>query len=153
MVADDQGGQRQGGLTGRSRTNRISGRFPPDGLGQEIEARISAVPDRVFKARINAINSASDLTTRRVVVRSVIEHAMRRTYCAALAVGTGAAFVSCVTTRASAVAAIHAALEAHAIDRQILHHALNVVARLRERDALDPVDRIDRGIARVAELP
>jgi membrane fusion protein, heavy metal efflux system len=44
-------------------------------IGQEIEARVSAVPNRVFKARINAINSASDLTTRRVVVRSEIENA------------------------------------------------------------------------------
>jgi membrane fusion protein, heavy metal efflux system len=43
-------------------------------IGQEIEARVSAVPNRVFKARINAINSASDLTTRRVVVRSEIEN-------------------------------------------------------------------------------
>jgi hypothetical protein len=57
------------------------------------------VPDRVFKARINAINSASDLTTRRVVVRSEIENAMRRTYCTGP--GIGAAFVSCVATRAS----------------------------------------------------
>ena len=44
-------------------------------IGQEIEARVSAVPDRIFKAHINAINSASDLTTRRVVVRSEIENA------------------------------------------------------------------------------
>jgi len=44
-------------------------------IGQEIEARVSAVPDRIFKVRINAINSASDLTTRRVVVRSEIENA------------------------------------------------------------------------------
>jgi cobalt-zinc-cadmium efflux system membrane fusion protein len=44
-------------------------------IGQEIEARVSAVPDKVFKARINAINSASDLTTRRVVVRAEIENA------------------------------------------------------------------------------
>ena len=43
-------------------------------IGQEIEARVSAVPNRVFNARINAINSASDLTTRRVVVRSEIEN-------------------------------------------------------------------------------
>jgi membrane fusion protein, heavy metal efflux system len=41
-------------------------------IGQEIEARIAAAPDRIFKARITAINSASDLTTRRVVVRSEI---------------------------------------------------------------------------------
>src|SRR5437762_7797771 len=44
-------------------------------VGQEIEARVSAVPNKIFKARINAINSASDLTTRRVVVRSEIENA------------------------------------------------------------------------------
>lgn len=43
-------------------------------IGQEIEARVSAVPNKVFKARINAINSASDLTTRRVMVRSEIEN-------------------------------------------------------------------------------
>jgi membrane fusion protein, heavy metal efflux system len=43
-------------------------------VGQEIEARVSAVPNRVFKARIDTINSASDLTTRRVVVRSEIEN-------------------------------------------------------------------------------
>jgi cobalt-zinc-cadmium efflux system membrane fusion protein len=41
-------------------------------IGQQIEARIAAAPDRIFKARISAINSASDLTTRRVVVRSEI---------------------------------------------------------------------------------
>ena len=44
-------------------------------IGQEIEAKVSAVPNRVFKARINAINPASDLTTRRVVVRAEIENA------------------------------------------------------------------------------
>ena len=41
-------------------------------IGQEIEAKVSAVPNRIFKARINAISSASDLTTRRVVVRAEI---------------------------------------------------------------------------------
>src|SRR5207253_203958 len=41
--------------------------------------------------------------------------------------------------------------EARAIDLKVLHHALDVVAGLHERNALDPVDRIDFGIARVAE--
>ena len=41
-------------------------------IGQEIEARVAAAPDRIFKARISAINSASDLTTRRIVVRSEV---------------------------------------------------------------------------------
>lgn len=44
-------------------------------VGQDIEARVTAVPDRIFKARIDTINSASDLTTRRVVVRAEIENA------------------------------------------------------------------------------
>ena len=39
-----------------------------------------------------------------------------------------------------------------AIDLQILHDTLHVVARLGERDALDPIDRIDFGIARIAVL-
>jgi membrane fusion protein, heavy metal efflux system len=44
-------------------------------IGQEIEAKVSAVPGKTFKARIDAINSSSDLTTRRVVVRSEIQNA------------------------------------------------------------------------------
>ena len=43
-------------------------------VGQEIEAKVSAVPDKVFKGRIDAINSASDIATRRVVVRSEINN-------------------------------------------------------------------------------
>jgi cobalt-zinc-cadmium efflux system membrane fusion protein len=41
-------------------------------VGQEIEVKIAALPDRVFKARINAIGAASDAATRRVTVRSEI---------------------------------------------------------------------------------
>jgi len=41
-------------------------------MGQDIEVKVSALPDRVFKARITAIGAASDATTRRVVVRSEI---------------------------------------------------------------------------------
>ena len=43
-------------------------------IGQEIEAKVLALPNRVFKARISAINSASDLATRRVTVRSEIHN-------------------------------------------------------------------------------
>jgi len=39
-------------------------------VGQEIEVRVTALPDRVYKARISAIGAASDAATRRVVVRS-----------------------------------------------------------------------------------
>ena len=41
-------------------------------VGQEIEAKVAAAPNRTFKARIANISSASDLTTRRVMVRSEI---------------------------------------------------------------------------------
>ena len=41
-------------------------------VGQVIEAKIAAAPNRTFKARIANISSASDLTTRRVMVRSEI---------------------------------------------------------------------------------
>src|SRR5712691_9951711 len=41
--------------------------------------------------------------------------------------------------------------EARAIDLHVLHHALHVVAGLHERDALDPVDRIDLGVAWIAK--
>jgi membrane fusion protein, heavy metal efflux system len=39
-------------------------------VGQEIEVKVTAVPGRVFKARISAIGAASDAATRRIVVRS-----------------------------------------------------------------------------------
>ena len=42
--------------------------------------------------------------------------------------------------------------EAGAVDLQILHDALDVVARFGKRDALDPVNRVDLGIARIAVL-
>ena len=41
-------------------------------VGQEIEVRVAAVPNRVFKARVIAIGASSDSATRRVSVRSEI---------------------------------------------------------------------------------
>jgi cobalt-zinc-cadmium efflux system membrane fusion protein len=41
-------------------------------VGQEIEVKIAALPNRTFKARIIAVGAASDQVTRRVVVRSEI---------------------------------------------------------------------------------
>jgi membrane fusion protein, heavy metal efflux system len=43
-------------------------------VGQEIEVRVSAVPNRIFTARITAVGSASDMATRRVVVRSELDN-------------------------------------------------------------------------------
>jgi cobalt-zinc-cadmium efflux system membrane fusion protein len=41
-------------------------------VGQEIEVKVAALPDRVFKAHVIAIGAASDATTRRVTIRSEI---------------------------------------------------------------------------------
>jgi cobalt-zinc-cadmium efflux system membrane fusion protein len=41
-------------------------------VGQELEVKVLALPDRVFNARVIAIGSSSDVGTRRVVVRSEI---------------------------------------------------------------------------------
>src|SRR5262245_54102774 len=43
-----------------------------------------------------------------------------------------------------------AAAEACALDLQVLHDACDVVARLGDRDPLDPVHRVDIRIARIA---
>jgi len=41
-------------------------------LGQEVEVKVSALPGRVFRARITTISASTDLTTRRTVVRSEV---------------------------------------------------------------------------------
>jgi cobalt-zinc-cadmium efflux system membrane fusion protein len=41
-------------------------------VGQEIEVKVPALPDRSYKARIVHVGSASDAATRRVVVRSEV---------------------------------------------------------------------------------
>jgi cobalt-zinc-cadmium efflux system membrane fusion protein len=41
-------------------------------VGQEIEVKVAALPDRVFNAHVVAIGAASDAATRRVMVRSEI---------------------------------------------------------------------------------
>lgn len=41
-------------------------------VGQHVEVKVPALPDRVFKARVTAIGASSDSATRRVVVRSEI---------------------------------------------------------------------------------
>jgi cobalt-zinc-cadmium efflux system membrane fusion protein len=63
-------------------------------IGQEIEAKVAAAPNRVFKARIANISSASDLTTRRVMVRSEISNpdgALKSDMFATFKIGTEAA--------------------------------------------------------------
>jgi membrane fusion protein, heavy metal efflux system len=62
-------------------------------VGHEVEVRVSALPGRVFKARITAISAATDLTTRRIVVRSVVpnpDRALKSEMFASFKIVTGA---------------------------------------------------------------
>lgn len=43
-------------------------------VGQELEIKVSAFPDKVFTARVSSIGASSDQQTRRIVVRSEIEN-------------------------------------------------------------------------------
>ena len=43
-------------------------------VGQHVEVKVPALPDRIFKARVTAIGASSDAATRRVVVRSEISN-------------------------------------------------------------------------------
>jgi cobalt-zinc-cadmium efflux system membrane fusion protein len=61
-------------------------------VGQELEVRVTALPERVFRARITAIGAASDAATRRVVVRSEIPNpdgALRAEMFASFKIATG----------------------------------------------------------------
>jgi cobalt-zinc-cadmium efflux system membrane fusion protein len=61
-------------------------------VGQELEVRVTALPERVFRARVTAIGAASDAATRRVVVRSEIPNpdgALRAEMFASFKIATG----------------------------------------------------------------
>ena len=61
-------------------------------VGQEIEVKVTALPDRTFKARITAIGATSDMATRRVVVRSEIpnpDRALKAEMFASFKIATG----------------------------------------------------------------
>ncbi len=46
-------------------------------VGQELEVKVSAFPDKVFTARVSSIGASSDQQTRRIVVRSEISNSSR----------------------------------------------------------------------------
>jgi cobalt-zinc-cadmium efflux system membrane fusion protein len=67
--------------------------IPSVRVGQEVEVKVSALPDRVLKARVTAISSGTDATTRRVVVRSEVpnpEGALKSEMFASFNILTGA---------------------------------------------------------------
>ena len=62
-------------------------------LGQDVEIKVSALPSRIFKARVTAISAATESTTRRVVVRSEIPNpdgALKSEMFASFRIATGA---------------------------------------------------------------
>lgn len=63
-------------------------------VGQEVEVKVPALPDRIFTARITAIGAASDAATRRVIVRSEIAnpgHVLKSEMFATFKITTGEA--------------------------------------------------------------
>jgi cobalt-zinc-cadmium efflux system membrane fusion protein len=44
-------------------------------IGQELDVRVTAMPDRVFKARITYVGAVFEATTRRMMVRSEVVNA------------------------------------------------------------------------------
>ena len=67
--------------------------IPSIRVGQDVEVKVSALPDRVLRARVTAINAATDATTRRVIVRSEIpnpEGALKSEMFASFKIATGA---------------------------------------------------------------
>jgi cobalt-zinc-cadmium efflux system membrane fusion protein len=62
-------------------------------VGQELEVKVSALPARLFKARIVVISAGADAATRRVVVRSEVpnpEGALKSEMFASFRIATGA---------------------------------------------------------------
>jgi len=62
-------------------------------VGQELEVKVSALPERLFKARIVVISAGADAATRRVVVRSEVpnpEGALKSEMFASFKIATGA---------------------------------------------------------------
>jgi cobalt-zinc-cadmium efflux system membrane fusion protein len=62
-------------------------------VGQELEVKVSALPTRLFKARIVVISAGADAATRRVVVRSEVpnpEGALKSEMFASFKIATGA---------------------------------------------------------------
>ena len=61
-------------------------------VGQEVEIKVTALPNRAYKAHITAIGAASDSATRRVVVRSEIpnpDRALKSEMFASFKIATG----------------------------------------------------------------
>ena len=119
-------------------------------LGQEVEVRVLAVPDRVFKARIAAIGAASDAATRRVVVRSEIANpdgALKSEMFATFKIVTGngepdAAVPVDAVIRDGDLAFVWVEREPTLLERRQVKLGIELNDRLQIRDELQPGERV-----------
>jgi cobalt-zinc-cadmium efflux system membrane fusion protein len=119
-------------------------------VGQEIEVRVLAVPDRVFKARIGAIGAASDAATRRVVVRSEIpnpEGALKSEMFATFKIVTGngepdAAVPVDAVIREGDLAFVWVEREPTLLERRPVKLGIELNGRLQIREGLQPGERV-----------
>ena len=119
-------------------------------VGQEIEVRVLAVPDRVFKARIGAIGAASDAATRRVVVRSEIpnpEGALKSEMFATFKIVTGngepdAAVPVDAVLRDGDLAFVWVEREPTLLERRPVKLGIELNGRLQIREGLQPGERV-----------
>lgn len=115
-------------------------------VGQEIEVRVAAVPDRAFKARVIAIGAASDSTTRRVSVRSEIPNpdgALKSEMFATFKIATGSGETSPgVPTEAviweGDLATVWVEIEPMLFRRRKVRIGLEQDGRLQVREGLNP---------------
>jgi len=115
-------------------------------VGHEIEVRVAAVPDRVFKARVIAIGAASDSTTRRVSVRSEIPNpdgALKSEMFATFKIATGSGETSPgVPTEAviweGDLATVWVEIEPMLFRRRKVKIGLEQDGRLQVREGLNP---------------
>jgi membrane fusion protein, heavy metal efflux system len=119
-------------------------------LGQEIEVRVAAVPDRVFKARVIAVGAASDPATRRVLVRSEIPNpdgALKAEMFATFRIVTGdGELTPGVATEAvirdGDVATVWVQREPMLFERRRVNLGLEEDGRLQVREGLKPGERV-----------
>jgi cobalt-zinc-cadmium efflux system membrane fusion protein len=119
-------------------------------VGQELQVRVTALPDRAFNARIVAIGAASDVATRRVVVRSEIPNpdgALKAEMFATFKIVTGEGEPEPSVPVASViwdgdVAIVWVEREPGVFERRKVKAGIEQDGRLQVRDSLKPGDRV-----------
>jgi cobalt-zinc-cadmium efflux system membrane fusion protein len=119
-------------------------------VGQEIEVRVAAVPDRVFRARVIAIGAASDSATRRVSVRSEIPNpdaALKSEMFATFKIATGDGEIAPGVPAQSVIwegetAAVWVEREPMLFQRRKVRMGLVLDGRLQVREGLKPGEMV-----------